>query len=81
MTVQFCYWGFFAVAEHEYRDVNALLSTWCPEWTVSRCLLTKLITRELSRSQNTNIVTATLPEVPGAQGEQYHDVSWSFMKN
>ncbi|OXU22143.1 hypothetical protein TSAR_001565 [Trichomalopsis sarcophagae] len=32
-------------------------------------------TRGYLRSQNTNIATATLPEVPGAQGGQYHVVS------
>ncbi|OXU20759.1 hypothetical protein TSAR_004856, partial [Trichomalopsis sarcophagae] len=31
----FCYSGVFAVAEHEYRDGNALLGSWCPGWAVS----------------------------------------------
>ncbi|OXU18226.1 hypothetical protein TSAR_016513, partial [Trichomalopsis sarcophagae] len=69
----FCYSGVFAVAEHEYRDGNALLGSWCPGWSVSTSSTT------VSRKMNNFFVvtpTATLPEVPGAQGGQYHVVSW-----
>ncbi|OXU19568.1 hypothetical protein TSAR_006471 [Trichomalopsis sarcophagae] len=62
----FCYSGVFAVAEHEYRDGNALLGSWCPGWAVSTSSPT------VSRKINDFFVvtpTATLLEVPSAQGE------------
>ncbi|OXU21946.1 hypothetical protein TSAR_015539 [Trichomalopsis sarcophagae] len=38
----------------------------------------KIEKNQKEKRRKTNIVTATLPEVPGAQGGQYHVVSWSF---
>ncbi|OXU26933.1 hypothetical protein TSAR_009524, partial [Trichomalopsis sarcophagae] len=75
----------FLVAEHEYRDGNTLLGSWCPGWAVSTSSPTvsrkinnffvpKLVTREFLRSQNTNIVTLTLLEVPSAQEDDVDTV-------
>ncbi|OXU18688.1 hypothetical protein TSAR_001572, partial [Trichomalopsis sarcophagae] len=67
----------FEVAEHEYRN-NTLRGAWCLGWAVStssprvsRKINDKFRQDSFSRSQNTNIVTTTHSEVPGAQGGQY----------
>ena len=77
------YSGVFEVAEHEYRIATSLRGTWCP----GRPLLLgfyadfdrnqlKIVTRGFSRSLNSNIVSPSAPEVPGAQGDLF---SWNSM--